>query len=46
VSLEENMACGIGSCMGCSVKAKDGYRRVCKEGPVFRAEDIEWETAR
>ena len=46
VSLEENMACGIGSCMGCSVKAKDGYRRVCKKGPVFRAEDIEWESAR
>lgn len=42
VSLEENMACGIGSCMGCAVKAKDGYRRVCKEGPVFSAEDIEW----
>jgi dihydroorotate dehydrogenase electron transfer subunit len=40
VSLEERMACGIGACLGCAVKVKDGqggnaYRRVCHDGPVF-----------
>ena len=39
-SLEEHMACGIGACMGCVVMTKKGYRRVCKEGPVFRLEDL------
>ena len=43
VSMEERMACGLGVCMGCSVPVKaGGYRRVCKEGPVFLASDIEW----
>lgn len=43
VSLEKNMACGIGTCMGCTVKTVNGYRRVCTEGPVFSAEEIQWE---
>lgn len=42
VSLEENMACGIGACLGCVVKTKNGYRRVCKEGPVFDVSEIVW----
>ena len=42
VSLEEHMACGIGACLGCVVKTKSGYQRVCKEGPVFDAKDIVW----
>lgn len=42
VSLEENMACGIGACLGCVVRSKQGYKRVCKDGPVFEAGDIEW----
>ncbi|MBI5638820.1 MAG: dihydroorotate dehydrogenase electron transfer subunit [Nitrospirae bacterium] len=51
VSLEEHMACGIGACLGCVVKVKgqeqagEGsslYKRVCKEGPVFDAGEIEW----
>ncbi|MEJ2684930.1 MAG: hypothetical protein P8Z71_11110 [Candidatus Sulfobium sp.] len=42
VSLEENMACGIGACLGCVVRTKSGYRRVCKEGPVFDAAEIVW----
>lgn len=42
VSLEENMACGFGACLGCSVKTGKGYKRVCKEGPVFPIEDIVW----
>ena len=40
VSLEEYMACGIGACMGCVVMTRKGYRRVCKEGPVFKLEDL------
>ncbi|OPL15307.1 MAG: hypothetical protein AVO39_02630 [delta proteobacterium MLS_D] len=47
VSMEERMACGIGACLGCAVKVRlgdgsVGYRRVCKEGPVFDMEDIDW----
>ena len=43
VSMEERMACGLGACMGCAVPVKSGgYQRVCKEGPVFDAGEIEW----
>ncbi|RKY32223.1 MAG: dihydroorotate dehydrogenase electron transfer subunit [Candidatus Omnitrophota bacterium] len=42
ISLEEHMACGIGACLGCVVKTKQGLKRVCKEGPVFSAEEIIW----
>jgi len=42
VSLEEIMACGVGACLGCAVKTKDGYKMVCKDGPVFNSEDIIW----
>ncbi len=42
ISLEEHMACGIGTCLGCVVNTKDGYERVCKEGPVFNADEIVW----
>jgi len=43
VSMEERMACGLGVCMGCSVSMKaGGYKRVCKEGPVFLASEIDW----
>lgn len=45
ISLEERMGCGIGACLGCAVKVKDGegfrYAHVCKEGPVFNAIDVE-----
>jgi dihydroorotate dehydrogenase electron transfer subunit len=40
VSLEEFMACGIGACMGCVVKTTGGYKRVCRDGPVFRINEI------
>jgi dihydroorotate dehydrogenase electron transfer subunit len=47
VSLENNMACGMGVCMGCVQKIRDSegwhYERVCKDGPVFEAEDVIWE---
>ena len=40
---EERMACGLGACMGCSVPMKaGGYKRACKEGPVFDSREIEW----
>jgi dihydroorotate dehydrogenase electron transfer subunit len=42
ISLEEHMACGIGACLGCVVKTKDGFHRVCKDGPVFEAKEIIW----
>ena len=42
VSLEEVMACGMGACLGCVTSTADVYNRVCKEGPVFRIEDIVW----
>ncbi|MCX5697127.1 MAG: dihydroorotate dehydrogenase electron transfer subunit [Candidatus Omnitrophica bacterium] len=42
VSLEEHMACGFGACLGCAVNTIDGYKRVCKDGPVFEAANITW----
>ena len=46
VSLEEIMGCGVGACLGCAVKYKseteDTYKRVCKEGPVFNAHNVEF----
>jgi dihydroorotate dehydrogenase electron transfer subunit len=42
VSLEAHMACGIGACLGCIVETRAGYRRVCKDGPVFNAEEVVW----
>jgi dihydroorotate dehydrogenase electron transfer subunit len=42
VSLEEWMACGFGSCNGCTVKTKSGYKKVCSDGPIFNAGDILW----
>lgn len=49
VSLEEYMACGIGVCHGCAVKVKADnaigvdYKTVCKDGPVFDANEIIWD---
>jgi len=42
ISLEEHMACGIGACLGCAVKTKDGFRRACKDGPVFNTDELIW----
>lgn len=41
-SLEERMGCGAGFCYGCSIQTKNGPRRVCKDGPVFKKEDLIW----
>jgi dihydroorotate dehydrogenase electron transfer subunit len=37
ISMEERMGCGVGICMGCTIETTEGFRRVCKEGPVFEA---------
>lgn len=49
ISMEERMACGIGACLGCvcQSKQKDSHsnvknKRICKDGPVFRAEEVEF----
>ena len=42
ISLEEHMGCGIGACLGCVVNTKEGFKRACKEGPVFNADQIIW----
>lgn len=48
ISLEERMACGVGACLGCVCKTKEkdshshvNNARICTDGPVFRAEDVE-----
>ena len=47
VSLESNMACGVGACQGCAVKKSSGsvepYAHVCQDGPVFDAKTLDWE---
>ncbi|HJJ26999.1 MAG TPA: dihydroorotate dehydrogenase electron transfer subunit [Methanocorpusculum sp.] len=42
MSFEERMGCGFGACMGCSCKTVTGFKRICKEGPVMKSEDILW----
>lgn len=42
LSLEAHMACGIGACLGCVVLTKGGYKRVCKDGPVFSSQELIW----
>lgn len=49
VSMEERMGCGIGACLVCACMIRnektgeDGYRHVCKDGPVFDAKEVVWE---
>lgn len=43
LSLEARMACGFGVCMCCSLRTADGARRICKDGPVFRKEELIWQ---
>ena len=44
MSFEERMGCGFGACRGCSCKTITGYKRICKEGPVMKKEEILWES--
>lgn len=41
-SFEARMGCGFGACMGCTCQTVAGPKRICKEGPVLRKEDILW----
>lgn len=43
LSFEERMGCGFGACMGCSIKTKGGYKRVCADGPVLFGNEIIWD---
>ena len=43
LSFEERMGCGFGACMGCSCKTLTGNKRICKDGPVMKKEEILWE---
>ena len=43
MSFEKRMGCGFGACMGCSCMTITGYKRICKEGPVMKKEEILWE---
>jgi NAD(P)H-flavin reductase len=40
VSLERRMACGVGACLGCTVKTVNGNRRCCADGPIFNAAEV------
>lgn len=42
MSFEERMGCGFGACMGCSCETLTGNKRICKEGPVMKKEEIIW----
>jgi len=42
-SFEKRMGCGFGACMGCTQKVKGGLKRICKDGPVLKKEEILWE---
>ncbi len=48
VSVEERMGCGVGACLSCACKTREGensfrYRRACVEGPVFPAGEVVWD---
>jgi dihydroorotate dehydrogenase electron transfer subunit len=46
VSMEQNMGCAVGACLGCVVMSTTGTpQRVCREGPVFASEELVWEGA-
>lgn len=40
ISMEERMGCGFGACVGCTIETKNGFRRVCADGPVFLKSEL------
>jgi dihydroorotate dehydrogenase electron transfer subunit len=40
VSLEVRMGCGVGACFSCSIKTKKGMKQVCRDGPVFKLDEV------
>ena len=43
VAMEQNMGCAVGACLGCVIWGVNGPQRVCREGPVFAIDEIDWE---
>ena len=43
LSMEKNMACGVGACLGCTITTTEGNKRCCKDGPVFKGEILQFE---
>ncbi|HPE94791.1 MAG TPA: dihydroorotate dehydrogenase electron transfer subunit, partial [Bacillota bacterium] len=41
-SFEERMGCGFGTCMGCTHKTLNGYKRICRDGPILERGEILW----
>ncbi len=41
-SFEEYIACGVGACLGCAIRTKSGYKLICKDGPVFKLDEMIW----
>ncbi|MDP2942859.1 MAG: dihydroorotate dehydrogenase electron transfer subunit [Candidatus Omnitrophota bacterium] len=41
-SLEENIACGVGACLGCAIETRSGYKLACEDGPVFDLNEVVW----
>ena len=46
VSLEVRMGCGFGVCNGCTIKTKNGLKKVCTDGPVFEFNEVDWESVK
>ena len=46
LSFEARMGCGFGACMGCTCETLTGYKRICKDGPVMRKEELKWNAQR
>ena len=42
LSFEARMGCGFGACMGCTCETVTGYKRICRDGPVMRKEELIW----
>jgi len=40
ISMERRMACGVGACLGCTVRTDSGNRRCCADGPIFKADEV------
>lgn len=43
ISMESRMACGMGACLGCTIATTEGYKRCCKDGPVFDASILQFD---
>jgi dihydroorotate dehydrogenase electron transfer subunit len=46
VSLEVRMGCGFGACYSCTINTKKGLKQVCRDGPVFKLDNIIWQEVR